>query len=359
MNEIDLVVQRRQKPNSSEIETNLMQPNDAFWRFISEVQPTDLRSCCFSEELDIMKDEEIVGNLSINITKGEKVELDGKEIGTLLVEAKTVGGQGESAVSQTIKSKITDDLQLVNETKTEDTYLSAKKIETQYIPNYGYRMTRTIEHKQTEDEASFQTHFGDGGDAEMAFLTNEAKVILCDGPTLLLQRLLPKIGVYQIDLPYLDIDAKHVSLSSISSLGFRTETIDGTEVDLVGIQRCHNLKYGPHVYNMWLFEDGHIASRESVSGTVQLQVNQMPELIKDEEDLEPVIVLQKLDWHQDMQLKSIYRQRAKELSTSHRTYIQENGDMMKLLRDFYTSVLSQKPDDVYKYASKYFDSYAP
>ena len=84
-----------------------------------------------------MKDEEIVGNLSINITKGEKVELDGKEIGTLLVEAKTVGGQGESAVSQTIKSKITDDLQLVNETKTEDTYLSAKKIETQYIPNYG------------------------------------------------------------------------------------------------------------------------------------------------------------------------------------------------------------------------------
>ena len=64
---------------------------------------------------------------------------------------------------------------------------------------------------------------------------------------------------------------------------------------------------------MWLFEDGHIASRESVSGTVQLQVGKMPELIKEEEDLEPVIVLQKLDWHQDMQLKSIYRQRAKEL----------------------------------------------
>ena len=67
---------------------------------------------------------------------------------------------------------------------------------------------------------------------------------------------------------------------------------------------------------MWLFEDGHIASRESVSGTVQLQVGKMPELIKEEEDLEPVIVLQKLDWHQDMQLKSIYRQRAKELRNS-------------------------------------------
>ena len=84
-----------------------------------------------------MKDEEVVGNLSINITQGDKMELDGKEIGTLLVEAKTVGGQGESAVSQTIKSIITDDLRLVNEIKTEDTYLSAKKIETQYITNYG------------------------------------------------------------------------------------------------------------------------------------------------------------------------------------------------------------------------------
>ena len=84
-----------------------------------------------------MKDEEVVGNLSINITQGDKLELDGKEIGTLLVEAKTVGGQGESAVSQTIKSIITDDLRLVNEIKTEDTYLSAKKIETEYITNYG------------------------------------------------------------------------------------------------------------------------------------------------------------------------------------------------------------------------------
>ena len=80
---------------------------------------------------------------------------------------------------------------------------------------------------------------------------------------------------------------------------------------------------------MWLFEDGHIASRESVSGTVQLQVNKMPELIKDEEDLEPVIVLQKLDWHQDMQLKSIYRQRAKELRSGF--FIQHHAYTSKVI----------------------------
>ena len=49
MNEIDLVVQRRQKPDSTEIETNLMQPNEAYWRFAAEIQPSDLKSCCFEE----------------------------------------------------------------------------------------------------------------------------------------------------------------------------------------------------------------------------------------------------------------------------------------------------------------------
>ena len=73
------------------------------------------------------------------------------------------------------------------------------------------------------------------------------------------------------------------------------------------------MKYGPHVYNLWLFEDGHIASRESDTGKVQLQVNKMPELIKDEDDLEPVISLPPLNWHDDMQLKSIYRQKASQL----------------------------------------------
>lgn len=47
--EIDLVVQKRLKPNSTEIETLLMEPNEAFWRFASEIQPWDITSSCFDE----------------------------------------------------------------------------------------------------------------------------------------------------------------------------------------------------------------------------------------------------------------------------------------------------------------------
>ena len=110
----------------------------------------------------------------------------------------------------------------------------------------------------------------------------------------------------------------------------------------------------------------------------------MPELIKDEDDLEPVISLPPLNWHDDMQLKSIYRQKASQLrrvfemfpmlnfikipkkkriskmlqSSSHSSYLKSNDKMTKLLRDFYTSVLEHKPNDIYAYAADHFNAYA-
>ena len=100
---------------------------------------------------------------------------------------------------------------------------------------------------------------------------------------------------------------------SFSALGTKPTTVDGQEVDLVGLQRTHHLKYGPHVYTLWLFEDGHIARRESDAGKIQLQVNKVPELIIDEDDLIQTITFPPLNWHDDMQLKSIYRQKASQL----------------------------------------------
>ena len=70
----------------------------------------------------------------------------------------------------------------------------------------------------------------------------------------------------------------------------------------------------------------------------------MPELIKDEDDLEPVISLPPLNWHDDMQLKSIYRQKASQLRP-----VFEMLPMLKFIKipnfenfaKFVTCVLSQ------------------
>jgi len=58
--EIDLVVQKKLKPNSTEIETKLMKPNEAFWTFLSEVQNSDLKSSCFDEGKLILQNIECI-----------------------------------------------------------------------------------------------------------------------------------------------------------------------------------------------------------------------------------------------------------------------------------------------------------
>merc|ERR1711931_414982 len=343
--EIDLVVQKRLKPNSTEIETLLMEPNEAFWRFASEIQPSDITSSCFHEELDILQNDEVVGNLKVSIKRDESMDIDGINVPVLSIYAETKAKNEEFEIFQSIESKVTADLNLIKETKIENTQLLTKSITTE---NHQEDMFNSKEEFLNNEPEKF----------EMSFLCDTAKAILSDGTAIFLQRLFPKIGAYKIELPYLDIDSKLVSLSSITALGFKPEIIDGQEVDLVGLQRTHYLKYGPHVYNLWLFEDGHIASRESDSGKVQLSVSKMPELIKDEDDLEPVIKLPPLNWHDDMQLKSIYRQKASQLSSSHASYLKSNDKMTKLLRDFYTSVLEHKPNDIYAYAADHFNAYA-
>merc|ERR1711917_35166 len=313
--EIDLVVQKRLKPNSTEIETLLMEPNEVFWRFASEIQPSDITSSCFDEELDILQNDEVVGNLKVKIKRDESMDIDGINVPVLSIYAETKAKNEEFEIFQSIESKVTADLNLIKETKIENTQLLTKSITTEYHKGHGYKMKRVVEQNHQEDTINSKEEFlnNEREEFEMSFLCDTAKAILSDGSAIFIQRLLPKIGVYKIELPYLDIDSKLVSLSSITALGFKPTTVEGQEVDLVGLQRTHHLKYGPHVYNLWLFEDGHIASRESDTGKVQLQVNKMPELIKDEDDLEPVISLPPLNWHDDMQLKSIYRQKASQL----------------------------------------------
>ena len=104
--EIDLVVQKRLKPNSTEIETLLMEPNEAFWRFASEIQPSDITSSCFDEgkspnflifgvstiflELDILQNDEVVGNLKVNIKRDESMDIDGINVPVLSVRNKVM-----------------------------------------------------------------------------------------------------------------------------------------------------------------------------------------------------------------------------------------------------------------------------
>ena len=47
--DIDLVAQKRVMPYSTEIITEMMEPNEEFWKFLREINIEDLEKACFTE----------------------------------------------------------------------------------------------------------------------------------------------------------------------------------------------------------------------------------------------------------------------------------------------------------------------
>jgi len=56
----------------------------------------------------------------------------------------------------------------------------------------------------------------------------------------------------------------------------------------------------------------------------------------------------------DPELKTYYLQVKDEVKKEHTTYINKHPEIRQLLNDFLSTVLLEKPDDVYAYAQEYF-----
>ena len=56
----------------------------------------------------------------------------------------------------------------------------------------------------------------------------------------------------------------------------------------------------------------------------------------------------------DTELKSYYLKVKETIKKEHVEYLAKHSDIRELLNDFLSSLLLEKPDDVYKYAQEYF-----
>lgn len=56
----------------------------------------------------------------------------------------------------------------------------------------------------------------------------------------------------------------------------------------------------------------------------------------------------------DPELKTYYLQVKDEVKKEHSNYINKHPEIRQLLNDFLSTVLLEKPDDVYVYAQEYF-----
>ena len=123
---------------------------------------------------------------------------------------------------------------------------------------------------------------------------------------------------------------------------------------------------------MWLFEDGHICARETDSGELQAKISDIPALVQDKEDKLPEFPEKRIFWRDDIMLRSEYRQvwislwifikicifqKAAAILRENQQYLNENPQILSVVRDFYTAVITEKPEDIYQFAREHFSAF--
>ncbi|CBY12565.1 unnamed protein product [Oikopleura dioica] len=333
-------VRRITTPHSKEIKYVDAEPNDEFQRFLAELQPNDKKTIDFEETLNVYSKDKIVGSVNINVD----LRL---EDNIIQIEAETNIEEPGMETRQTLLCNTTANLELRYEKRTEETLAFEKTTLIEYLTGKGYKLTQKTYYFDSDSEQK----------TEMFVNVDKWQHILSEGSCVVLQRLMPKVGVYELELPYLDIDAKLISLSSLSSLGHGKQKIGEKELEVVGIRRTTQTAFGKNSYRLWLFEDGHICVRETDSGELQAKVSEVPVLVQDKEDKVPEFPEKRIFWRDDIMLRSEYRQKAAAILRQNQQYLTENPQILSVVRDFYTAVITEKPKDIYQFARENFSAF--
>ncbi|XP_052094871.1 ciliogenesis-associated TTC17-interacting protein-like [Mytilus californianus] len=189
----------------------------------------------------------------------------------------------------------------------------------------------------------------------------QMKGFISEGSNLLLHRLLIEKGVSE-NLQLLSFDSEtNLCAASYKPLEDRTQTVDGTEIRVYGVERTINSFVDlPTTWQSYFVQDGHLSSRVQVGSPVTMKLIKVPQLIeRDEEPPKPVFEKKPLNWEEDMQLYSRFLDRKEELKADHSSYIRSHPELKSILADFLQFLLLRKPDDVVQFCAEYFSAFSP
>ncbi|KAJ8313623.1 hypothetical protein KUTeg_008767 [Tegillarca granosa] len=188
----------------------------------------------------------------------------------------------------------------------------------------------------------------------------QMKGFISEGSNLLLHRLLIEKDVPD-NLEMLSFDSDCNLCSAVyRPLEDRTQTVDGTEIRVFGVERTINSVADlPTTWQSYFIQDGHLSSRVQVGSPVTMKLTKVPQLIeRDEEPPKPTFEKRPLNWEEDMQMYSKFLDRKNELKGDHSSYIRQHPELKALLADFLQFLLLRKPDDVIAFSAEYFASFA-
>lgn len=200
---------------------------------------------------------------------------------------------------------------------------------------------------------------------------------ISEGSNLLLQRLLVKKQGFAEPFQLLSFDSDANLCPVIyRSLEERTQVVEETELEVVGIERTINsvsdlpttwqvyfTKEGLELVSLeWpddFWNTGHLTSRVQVGSPVTMRIQNLPKPVEEEEETEkPTFGKKELNWEEDMQLYSRFLDRKDELKNEHAVYMRHHPELKSLLSDFLQFLLLRKPDDVISFSADYFSSFS-
>ncbi|XP_074047477.1 ciliogenesis-associated TTC17-interacting protein isoform X2 [Macrotis lagotis] len=144
------------------------------------------------------------------------------------------------------------------------------------------------------------------------------------------------------------------------NLGFQTIRVGSQQAEALVIeQTMHSDEDIPLSWQYYLLPDGHLVKRIQVGSPFCCIITKLP-VMREEDEFEPKPVFEKkpLDWEEDAELFSIFRDRKEELQASHSTYMRHHPEAQTLISDFLLFLLLRQPSNVVTFAAEYFGPFA-
>ncbi|XP_068197230.1 ciliogenesis-associated TTC17-interacting protein [Antennarius striatus] len=304
--------------------------------FLSDIEPTELQRCVFSESLVTVSEAgRHLGRFRVSV---ELAHLAGRAC--VMLRAQSEGAIDDAPCGTTVTAFITTDLQVLEEELH------------QYVQLEGRRLDRRCHVVQREGQLMVHQVTTVGEDVMEESVSHPASEgLVTEGSSLLLLRLIALRRNLPEPLTFVSLDqGSHLVHVTFRGLGLQQMEVGGHLAEVFGVEKTLHGADGASSWRNYFLLDGHLASRQQVGSPVAMR--RMPSPSPRQPEIIPLL------WEEDMEMRSNFLGRKAELKTDHASYLRRHPEIRALMSDFLQFLLLRKPDDVYQFAREYFLSFA-
>ncbi|XP_074047476.1 ciliogenesis-associated TTC17-interacting protein isoform X1 [Macrotis lagotis] len=331
----------------------LPKANSAALEFLATIGKEEVELLYFSETLNmISENSQILGEYSLDIKQAYYQGLDGNITLSVLVHATSRGQLEEIPCGTSISGYVSWNLETYEQHHHEFIKFLPLPIDkkiTLLRQEEDMLITRILKEGEDmkTDKISFDLNLMDG------FISESANLLLL------------RVMAWRQNVPnsakFLTFDEEgKLCHSTYENLGFQTIRVGSQQAEALVIeQTMHSDEDIPLSWQYYLLPDGHLVKRIQVGSPFCCIITKLP-VMREEDEFEPKPVFEKkpLDWEEDAELFSIFRDRKEELQASHSTYMRHHPEAQTLISDFLLFLLLRQPSNVVTFAAEYFGPFA-